>query len=492
MAEYQFRIPSDWKLDPYHANSVHIVGLDGIPWPCRISVSRPANDSASESDKPRILTVNRNQDESGRLYLLYDFEQLGEHLICTGTLMPNNDDPYDLLLELARGTLNRMRNQTSIWEEGGLVIEDSTRQKVHDATSHLGNALFCVGQAEADQFAMKTLETTIEAVYELANTFSKQISKFRRERAELPQFWIANQVGNADQFKPSVDLSFAQLATAKLPPDANDESCSATQSQLESINKKVIVGPLLDASIGGFSESMLQLDDFLARKDRLLSDAQQTLRSLPKNTAMLRVASGLNGTGHRNLSYPQQLQATVDLLQLVEDSDVDVPTMVSFDFPWAERLAGAVGGTHPLQIADSLIRQGVELSFLGLEINLDLWPNGSTVRDPLQWIDLVDIWAQLGLPMVLCLRAPCGGTAETKGAETRNQTCSNLSDQQRIDFLKTALPMMVARPSVHGLIFQQWQDSDDPRYPNSGIVKADGSPKEIFAVLEAVSQASGL
>ena len=237
---------------------------------------------------------------------------------------------------------------------------------------------------------------------------------------------------------------------------------------------------------------MLQLDDFLARRDRLLRDAEQTLQSLPKNTAMLRVASGLNGTGHRNLSYPQQLQATVDLLQLVEDSEVTIPTMVSFDFPWAERLAGAVGGTHPLQIADSLIRQGVELSFLGLEINLDLWPNGSAIRDPLQWIDLVDIWAQLGLPMVLCLRAPCGGAADIKGAETRNQTRSNLNDQQRIDFLKTVLPMMVARPSVHGLIFQQWQDSDDPRYPNSGIVQADGQPKEILAVLKAVSEASGM
>ena len=253
----------------------------------------------------------------------------------------------------------------------------------------------------------------------------------------------------------------------------------------------MILGPLLDASIGGFAESLLEAGDFLARKDRILNDAQQTLESLPKNTAMLRVASGLNGTGHRNLSYPQQLQVTVDLLQLVEDSPVNVPTMVSFDFPWAERLAGAVGGTHPLQIADSLIRQGVEVSFLGLEINLDLWPNGSAIRDPLQWIDLVDIWAQLGLPMVLCLRVPCGGTAEAKGVDTRNQTKSNFTDRQRMDFLKTVLPMMVARPSVHGLIFQQWQDSDDPRYPNSGIVDTNGSPKEIFEVLQAIREASG-
>ena len=57
--------------------------------------------------------------------------------------------------------------------------------------------------------------------------------------------------------------------------------------------------------------------------------------------------------------------------------------MVSFDFPWAERLASAVGGSHPLQIADSLLRQGTQISFLGIEVNLGYWPNGSMMRDPL-------------------------------------------------------------------------------------------------------------
>ena len=487
MGEYKFQIPSDWTFDLYHANSAHIVGIDGIPWPCRLAISDP-----DPNTQQRILTVNRNQDGSGRLYLLYDFGTLGEHLICTGTLLPSDEDePHDLLLEIARGTLNRMRNQVSIWEEGGLIIEDATLQKVADATSQLSTALFDEDQQVAHQLARQSLETTIESIYDLANTFAKQISKFRREQDELPQFWTANQTGFADQFKPSTESPLTQLATGKLALNGNAERESVTKEQFESIDKKVIVGPLLDASIGRLSESLLQLDDFLSRKDQLLSDAQHVLQSLPNNAVMLRVASGLNGTGHRHLSYPQQLQTTVDLLQLVENSPVDLPTMVSFDFPWAERLAGAVGGSHPLQIADSLLRQGMELSFLGLEINLDLWPNGSTVRDPLQWIDLVDIWAQLGLPLVLCLRAPCGGTTETKGIDTRNQVRSNLSDKQRVNFLKTVLPMMVARPSVHGIIFQQWQDLDDPRYPNSGIVDPDGAPKEIFEVLEVINQASG-
>ena len=104
----------------------------------------------------------------------------------------------------------------------------------------------------------------------------------------------------------------------------------------------------------------------------------------------------MNGLGHRHLNYAQQLQLTVDMLNVVEELSIQIPTMVSFDFPWAERLAGAVGGIHPLQVADSLLRQGVRVSHIGLEINLDYGATGSAFRDPLQWIDLVDIWTQLG------------------------------------------------------------------------------------------------
>ncbi len=205
------------------------------------------------------------------------------------------------------------------------------------------------------------------------------------------------------------------------------------------------------------------------------------------------MVSRLNGIGHRHLSYPQQLSVTVDMLRLIEESQTDLPTLISFDFPWAERLAGAVGGVHPLQIADSLMRQGLPISFLGLDINLDYWPNGSMIRDPLQWIDLVDVWAQLGLPLVICLRMPTGPGAKLTPEDSHhrpvNSSSSNLTDENRITFLKTVMPMMIARPSVHGMIWQQWSDTDDSRFPNSGLVDEQGAPKAIHAAVKHIRNA---
>jgi hypothetical protein len=497
MGEFKFKVPADWPLDPYHGNSIHIVGMDGVPWPCRIAVSTEA-----EVEQQRVITINRNQTDSGKLFVQFDFADRGEHLICTGTLPPDNDDPYDLMVELARGTLNRLRNQVSIWEEGGLVISDSVLGGIADATTHFRDSIFAKSAQQVETFARNAIEMAMVAIYELAETFADQICKFRREHPDLSNFWIANQIGVGDQLEASFNMDFAQLVSGQLeispessidgqaaPAEIARVAC-ASKEQFEACGKRVIVGPFLDASIGGMSKLPTGGEDFLARKEFVLNRTRAGLESLPSNVSMLHLVSGLNGTGHRHLSYPQQLQATVDLLQAAQDSSAQVPAMVSFDFPWAERLSGAVGGVHPLQIADSMLRQDVQIAFLGLDINLDFWPNGSAVRDPLQWIDLVDVWAQLGMPLVLNLRVPMSvGDGSLKGQESRNQICSNHSDDHRIDCLKTVLPMLVARPSVHGMILRQWQDADDPRYPYAGLVDSTGNKKEIFDVLGKVMEA---
>jgi hypothetical protein len=504
MGEFRFLAPNNWNLDPYHANSIHLVGLDGIPWPCRIAVSEPA-----ETEVNREFSVTRNQDDSARVYTIFDFANRGEQLICTGTL-PVCDTPYHLLIELARGTLNRLRNQVSIWIEGGLVVESVVGEQIKAATDLLGESVFCQDADQTNELARQSTEKSMDAIFALAQTFSQQIADFRSQHQDLPKFWIANNVGSGEQFQASTEWPHSDLVSGPIrldeptstetDPDRTLEYPGANCGRFEACGKRVIVGPLLDAGIGGMPERLIRVDDFLARRDKLVIECQQMLDQLPSTTSLIHLVSGLNGTGHRHLSYPQQLQVTVDLLRTVEESNSEVPAMVSFDFPWAERLAGAVGGIHPLQIADSLLRQGVNISFLGLDINLDYWPNGSAIRDPLQWIDLVDIWAQLGLPLVLCLRSPFqrnfhqsnpndnqspdAASPQRRRSGSQNSVCSNISDDQRSEFLRTVLPMMVARPSVHGLILRQWQDFDDARYPNGGLVDVTGKTKPIAAVVQ--------
>ena len=323
-------------------------------------------------------------------------------------------------------------------------------------------------------------------MFELSQSFGSQISEFRREHEQMDCFWMANEVGTGQGFEPSLAHVDFDLLEVCLSPDTDEQAAMLTGGRADELGKRIIVGPWLDASIGGMKQSLLEIEDFHSRKLRLMTECRQQLEQIPSTTSMIHVVSGLNGIGHRHLSYPQQLQVTVDMLRLIEESRHELPTLVSFDFPFAERLAGAVGGVHPLQIADSLMRQGLPISFLGLDINLDYWPNGSAVRDPLQWIDLIDVWAQLGLPLVICLRTPTGAENNSVPVDIDrhvNQIRSNLTDENRIEFLNTVMPMMIARPMVQGMIWRQWSDHDDPRFPRGGLVDAEGEPKPISRVI---------
>ena len=473
MGEFKFRLPAQWSFEPQQSAIIHTVGIDGIPWPCKIKI------------EDSILRVSRNRSESGKTFVPYLFPDHGELLIATGTL-PEREEPYPLLLELARGTLNRLRNQLSIWSEGGLQITGSIEQGVDKAISLLGKAIVNANDAERDQLSQQSLEAAMDTIFELANLFGAEVTKFRQDNQDASAFWMANTVSDAQPLEEGLAAEGFDLI--RVHPETLD------RAEDDALSKRVIDGPLLDASSNGLGEALEQMGDFQVRRNHIISTTRKHLEQLPPSVSLIHVAAGLNGMGHRHLSYPQQLELTIQMLQAVEETQTEIPTLVSFDFPWAERLASAVGGSHPLQIADSLLRQGAQLSFLGVEVNLGYWPGGSALRDPLQWIDMLDIWTQLGMPLVIILRVPTWSTSSNPSSSVDNSDCDKRhvntfdcqSDQQRIEYLKTILPMLVARPAVHGLIWSQWLDSDDPRYPHGGLENGAGELKSVHELLKSL------
>ena len=64
-----------------------------------------------------------------------------------------------------------------------------------------------------------------------------------------------------------------------------------------------------------------------------------------------------------------------------------------------------------------------------------------------------------------------------------NEVRSNLTDAQRLEFLRSVLPLLIARPNVQGMIWTQWQDSDDLRYPGGGLISSTGKKKEMEQIL---------
>ena len=483
MGQFKFRIPEFWEIEPRHLKTIHVIGLDGVPKPCNVKRFED------------VVVITRNQNESGKVYISFPFEEYGELTVCTGTL-PESEEPYQLCRELARGTISRLRDQTSIWKEGGLEIPDTVCEQTLQAIRFLGESIVQAGSASERQ-AARALDRAMAAIFLLCKKFGAEIANYRVNESEIPSFWFAVPA-SASQVDETFDRYFDLI------------SSESGESQLPSPLHRQILGPIFDASpMSKFSSHQA---DYQERRRLLLKRCDEEMARLNRRTALIHVACGLNGMGHRDLGYRQQVQLTLDVLEVFSQSQIQFPVCVSFDYPWAERLAWSVGGIHAMQIADELLRNGANVSYLGLEINLDYYPVGSLSRDPLQWIDLVDLWSQFGLPLILCVRVPqeANSDASTTQADSAvsevgattvpgseivsdrstdvvaNVVRDNLTGGQRIELLKTVLPMMIARPGVHGIVWRSRMDSDDLRFPNGGLRDDSGCFKPSFDLIRNV------
>ncbi len=129
MGQIRFFIPRLEDLPPKAVEQAYFAGMDGAPW------------ESTSVLVGKVLTLERSfARESGNLYCCWPVKKHGDVMLCTGSLM-ERDQPYHLPLELARGTVHRLRNQAAAWEAGGVVLPKDFQATVTLAGNALGKAV---------------------------------------------------------------------------------------------------------------------------------------------------------------------------------------------------------------------------------------------------------------------------------------------------------------------------------------------------------------
>src|SRR5262245_47974571 len=100
-------------------------GPDNMPWPTE----------AITAD--RDLVLRTEIEESGYLVAPWAVNGAGLLMGTSATLM-QRQAPYHLLIELARGKVNQVRNQAAEWNNGGLALPDDLWRAIREATHTFG------------------------------------------------------------------------------------------------------------------------------------------------------------------------------------------------------------------------------------------------------------------------------------------------------------------------------------------------------------------
>lgn len=484
MGQMRLVIPQPERLAPAAAEQAYLAGTEGIPWECVTTLSGPT------------LTIERDTRESGYLYFPWNVPGRGVVMLCSGSLM-ERPKAYHLPVELARGTINRLRNQMSVWEVAGMTMPAGLAPLLSAATTAFAHA--ATGQSNplaAAAAADDAIRHALDAIDLLTGDYTQQVLVIRRQQ----QSPLGTLLGARLQAAPPAELATRFLATfntALVSPNWHEaepqlgkfhwDPLDAQVQWCRDQNLRTCIGPLMQFHKHHLPDWLFLDDEFEEVQLSALQFIDALVKRYRGRTQLWHVAAGLNQNGALDFTEEQRLRLVVEAVDRVRALDTKTPMIVSFDQPWGEYIAREDQELTPLHFADTLVRGELGLAGIGLEMNLGYWPGGTLPRDPLEVSRQLDRWSQLGVPLVVFLTVPSDDGPD-KRAQHRARVIPNLvaggvTPQSQQAALAWLLPLLIAKSSVQAIIMSQLRDDAPHDFPHGGLCDTQGRFKPALATL---------
>lgn len=481
MGDLRFKLTDETDLDPRVWSTAYITGIEGIPWQCHHSVSE------------RQFTIGREIDESGKLNMVWPTNFYGNVCLSTTSLRISELE-YSLPVELARGTVCRLKNQTSDWERVGLKLPPDFFPLAETAVNSLLRALTCRENDEQKRLAQQAIEASLESAELLAAAYSRQALDSRKNNegrlstllgAKLTsRVSLTEQSGILDEAfnlaSVSPELGQVEQASGKLDYSAFDQQVEWATAR----DKKICIGPLVNFRRSALPQWMILLQEgFDSVLETACMHAKRTVERYRGKAHLWNCAAGLNAVNDMRWSDEEILRMAVSVIETVRRGDDRTPVLLTIDQPWSEYLRDDSEGISPLHFADALIRADLGLSGLTLELDFDRWPNGTLPRDPIELSRLIDRWAMLGLPLMVIISSPTQN--DTAASADQVSTWDSRHKSGNCVNPQTLVGLLLSKPSVHAVIWNNLQGGNDVA-SNSGLLNNNGTPTQFLKQLTAI------
>jgi hypothetical protein len=448
-----------------------------------------------------FLVIERSESDSGCVHVPWNVTGHGELTLSSATLRERYE-PYQLEVELARGTVNRLRNQLANWEMMGLVVSDELREATLEACRRFSRSATAQHEPErAAELAELAITAGVDAILLLTNTYTTQAMSVRRPQGQKLSTLLGIQLGNqmpelglARQLPAAFNLSAARMSWRWIESSEGKREWSDADAQIEWAHQagmKIAAGPLLEFTDFCVPDwAYLWEGDFDALRNFMFEHVRRTVQRYRGKVQLWQIASRMCHGRALALSEEQRLQIVAQSIHVAREADPRTPMIISFDQPWGEHLAHEQLDLAPLHFADALVRADLGLSGLGLEINLGYHPRASSYRTPLALSRLIDYWSMLELPLLVSLTLPSSAAADPR-ADSRvrvsgDPKSGDVSPDAQRRWVEQNVPLLLAKNSVQVVIWNQLTDAHSHEFPHSGLFDAQHEAKPAFEALGAL------
>lgn len=489
MGIMRFDVTAPDRITPETARTGYITGFERIPW--RSEVRLVGNQ----------LQVSRDFSESGCFHMLWPVDRHGLTTVSTGNLI-ERERPYRLPLEFARGKIAQFRSQLSDWRAMGLDVPQSIISKAEEAQKRLRVAILSQNDDLhlSTQAANEALSLILDAGVLLAAIYANRTMVARRRLESENTCLLGTDLGMTAPDKLASAQILDAFNTARVSLSWRQVEAGENRREWEAFDRQIAwcrehhldicAGPLFQLGPSGAPDWLCLFEDDIDAMRSAVSQYVEAAVTRYRGRVQMWLCSGrTNMDIYSSLSEEDRVQLTAHVVEQIASLDPKTPRVISFDCPWAEYVGSRETDFPPLYFADALIRSGLGISGIMLEINLGYMPGGTLPRDPIELNRLIDLWGGLGVPLYVTLCIPSSPGSDTN---SRHKTmavqpiCS--VETQRI-LANRYLSLLTARSVIHGVFWSQLHDSQPHDYPHGGLFDSLGRPKPVLRTIASLRHA---
>jgi hypothetical protein len=464
-------------------------GPDNMPWPTEVLA------------EPGQLQVRRAVDESGYLLVPWEAGDAGRLMGSTATLM-ERPDSYSLPVELARGKINQLRGQTAEWQAGGLQLTESLVGQIKDASLMFGQAVVQASVETAAQKAQAALAQAYRASDVLVRLYREQVFQIRHTRQpELdtglecclgltsPGSLTAEFARAFNGFSIALSWNDIEPETGTYRWQPHDDLLAWATAQ----GFPVTAGPLINfASMKLPSWLWLYERDLQSLAGFMCAFVETTVRRYKGQIRRWQLTAASNSTSILSLGEDELLWLTVRLAEAARQVDPGLELIVGVTQPWGEYMALEDRTHSPFIFADTLIRAGLNLLAVDLEVVMGPTPRGSYCRDPMELSRLLDLYALLGVPLRVTMGYP-----STTGRDPRADPEQSLqggywrsgfTPEIQAQWAETFVGLALCKPFVQSVRWVHAFDGEPHLFPHCGLVDPADRAKPVLQQLRALRE----
>jgi hypothetical protein len=454
-------------------------GPDNMPWPTELRL------------KSDVLAASRTVDESGYLVVPWSVDKVGRLMGTTATLM-ERQVPYNLLVELARGKVNQLRCQAADWKAGGLQTPDSLRQLIDDASRAFVHAVAGDGTQQASDQAREALALGYEAAELLVRAYVDQVFLVRHQRQARLEATLGCRLSATpppDALTRPITEAFntvcVPMAWNTVEPEESTLDWTGVDGAVKWATTQGIpisAGPLVDFSSANLPAWLwLWERDLPSLATFMCKYVETAVRRYKGKIRRWQLTAASNNATVLSLTEDELLELTYRLVEAARQVDPSLDLVVGIAQPWGEYMATEDRTHSPFIFADTLIRSGLNLSALDIELVMGVTPRGSYCRDLLETSRILDLYALLGVPLRVTLGYPSSdGTDQDADPELRvaaGRWHAGFNPATQADWAEAFCNLALCKPFVQGVQWVQLSDVGPHPFPHCGLVDASGNLK---------------